>query len=77
MTNTESRPADVTELWRRLDLITPMALRVAATLRIADLIAAGHTRLAELSARAGVHDEALQKRGGACWLRPGWPIVAK
>ena len=31
-------------LWPAADLITPMALRVAATLRVADAITAGVTR---------------------------------
>jgi len=61
MMRPENRPVDIAELWRMLDLITPMALRVAATLRIADLIAEGHTELTELSARAGVHSDALSR----------------
>ena len=32
------------ELWAAADLITPMAIRVAATLRLADHIAAGTER---------------------------------
>ena len=59
MAKLESSSADISELWQKLDLITPMALRVAATLRIADLIAAGHNDLGELAARAGVHNDAL------------------
>ena len=43
----------VQELWSKLDLITPMAVRVAATLRVADLIAAGHDDLPALAAKAG------------------------
>ncbi len=61
MTSGESRRVGVAELWRMLDLITPMALRVAATLRIADLIAEGHTGLPELSARAGVPSDSLSR----------------
>ncbi len=49
----------VQELWSKLDLITPMAVRVAATLRVADLIAAGHDELPALATKAGVDDSAL------------------
>jgi hypothetical protein len=43
--------------WQRLapvtDLVTPMAVRVAATLRLADLMAAGAERVDELAQRTG------------------------
>jgi hypothetical protein len=42
-----------------LDLATPWCLRVAATLRIADHIAAGHGRIDELAAAAGCDADAL------------------
>jgi 2,7-dihydroxy-5-methyl-1-naphthoate 7-O-methyltransferase len=41
------------ELFARADLVTPMALRVAATLRLADHVAAGATTAAELARRSG------------------------
>jgi hypothetical protein len=41
------------ELFARADLVTPMALRVAATLRLADHVAAGATTAAELAGRSG------------------------
>lgn len=57
------RDAEVTEwggpLWRAADLITPMALRVAATLRVADAIAAGVTSGPELAGRLAVAADPL------------------
>lgn len=47
------------EFWEKLDLITPMALRVAATLRIADHVRAGRGELASLAAAAGADRETL------------------
>ena len=52
---------NLTAVWRMADLITPMALRVAATLRIADRIAEGHTELDDLAARAGANPDALRR----------------
>jgi len=49
----------VLELWTKLDLITPMAVRAVATLRVADLIAAGHDQLPDLATKAGVDAGAL------------------
>lgn len=43
------------------DLATPYAIRVAATLRLADLIAAGARRLDELAERTGSDAAALQR----------------
>ncbi|SEL93992.1 methyltransferase [Nonomuraea pusilla] len=43
------------------DLVTPMALRVAATLRLADHLAAGTTGAAELAAAAGADEAALTR----------------
>jgi SAM-dependent methyltransferase len=59
--------ADVTEqeqgwggpLWSAADLITPMAVRVAATLRLADAIAAGVTSGPELADRLAVAADPL------------------
>jgi len=58
----QQREAEMTEqerawggpLWLAADLITPMAVRVAATLRIADAITAGVTSGPELAARLAV-----------------------
>ncbi|GIF72114.1 methyltransferase [Asanoa siamensis] len=41
------------------DLATPMAIRVAATLRVADHVAAGRDTAAAIAAAAGVHADAL------------------
>jgi 2,7-dihydroxy-5-methyl-1-naphthoate 7-O-methyltransferase len=46
-------------LWPAADLITPMAVRVAATLRVADAITAGVTSGPELAARLGVAADPL------------------
>ncbi len=46
-------------LWAAADLITPMAVRVAATLRVADLIAAGATTGRELAERLDVAADPL------------------
>jgi SAM-dependent methyltransferase len=61
------REAEVTEheqawggpLWPAADLITPMAVRVAATLRVADAITAGVTSGPELAARLAVAADPL------------------
>jgi hypothetical protein len=59
MTSDESEPS----AWRRLlpvtDLVTPMAVRVAATLRLADLIAGGVEHVEELAQRTGTDPDAL------------------
>jgi hypothetical protein len=49
------------KLWAMASLGTPMAVRVAATLRIADHIAAGRRTAAELAEAAGAHTEALDR----------------
>lgn len=56
MTTTTADALDVSAL---TDLIWPYAVRAAATLRIADLIAAGITGQDELAAAAGADGEAL------------------
>jgi 2,7-dihydroxy-5-methyl-1-naphthoate 7-O-methyltransferase len=43
------------ELWAAADLVTPMAIRVAATLRLADHIAAGTQTTEALAAAVGTH----------------------
>ena len=70
---------DVERLSEMSDLITPMAIRVAATLRLADRIAAGTTTLAELAADADVDPDALGRllrylaaRGIFAEPEPGW-----
>lgn len=50
---------DVTRLHELIDLISPMAMRVAATLRLADRIAAGTSTLTELAADVEVDPDAL------------------
>lgn len=59
MTQAPRRETTAGDIWRSLDLITPMALRVAATLRLADLIREGHGALGELAARAGADPDTL------------------
>lgn len=49
------------DLWAAADLITPMAIRVAATLRLADHIAAGTDTAATLAAATGSHPDALSR----------------
>jgi 2,7-dihydroxy-5-methyl-1-naphthoate 7-O-methyltransferase len=46
-------------LWAAADLVTPMAIRVAATLRVADHIAAGRETARELAAAVGADSDAL------------------
>ena len=48
-------------LWAAADLITPMAIRVAATLRVADHIAAGRCGADELAAATGADPDALRR----------------
>ena len=50
---------DAGDLWRMADLITPMALRVVATLRIADRIREGREELGDLAASVGAEPGAL------------------
>ncbi|HEY4455901.1 MAG TPA: methyltransferase [Pseudonocardiaceae bacterium] len=47
------------ELWAAADLLTPMAIRVAATLRIADHIAAGTRTTAALAQAVDADEDAL------------------
>src|SRR6185312_6577371 len=54
----ESTPPMV-DLEQMLDLATPWCLRVAATLRIPEHIAAGHAGIADLAAAAGCDADAL------------------
>jgi hypothetical protein len=51
----------VARLWQLLDLITPMAIRVVATLRIPDLIAEGVLTPSALAARTGADPDALRR----------------
>ncbi|WP_335936592.1 methyltransferase [Streptomyces sp. PTD5-9] len=48
-------------LWSMASLGTPMAVRVAATLRLADHIAAGRHTARELAGAVGAHAEALER----------------
>lgn len=65
-------------LYGLIDLISPMAVRVAATLRLADRIAAGISALPELAAEVGADPNALGRllrylvaRGVFAELEPG------
>lgn len=49
------------DLWAVADLVTPMAVRVAATLRLADHIAAGVTSPAALAPLVGADPDALDR----------------
>ncbi len=48
-------------LYRRADLLTPMAIRVAATLRLADHVAAGKRTAAALAEAAGADPDAIDR----------------
>jgi hypothetical protein len=48
-------------LWQMADLVTPMAIRVAATLRVADHITGGRRTAAELAEVAHVDADALDR----------------
>ncbi|WP_141579317.1 methyltransferase [Actinomadura sp. WMMA1423] len=52
------------ELWAAADLLTPMAIRVAATLRLADHIAAGQRTVEALAAETGADQDALGRLMG-------------
>jgi hypothetical protein len=54
----DERPAG---LWAMADLATPMAVRVAATLRIADHLAEGRRTAPELAAATGADADALDR----------------
>lgn len=56
---THDQPSPWQVLTPVMDLVTPMAVRVAATLRLADLMADGPVRLDELARRADAHPDAL------------------
>jgi hypothetical protein len=49
------------DLWALSDLCTPWCLYVAATLRVAEHIAAGKTRIADLAAASGADADSLQR----------------
>jgi len=55
----DDRPDGAPDLDQLLDLATPWCLRVAATLRIPDLIAAGHHDIADLAGAARCDPDAL------------------
>ena len=48
-------------VWDLSDLCTPWCVHVAATLRVAEHIAAGTTRIPELAAACGAHGDSLQR----------------
>ena len=49
------------DLWQLSDLCTPWCIHVVATLRIADHIAAGHSRIEDLAEAAGCDAEYLRR----------------
>jgi len=53
--------AETRSLWALADLVTPMAIRVAATLRLADHIAAGRCTAPELAVAAQADADALDR----------------
>ncbi|MCE4948129.1 methyltransferase [Streptomyces albulus] len=53
------RPEPAPGLAEIADIVTPFAVRAAATLRLADHIAAGHTELPDLAEAAGAEPRAL------------------
>jgi 2,7-dihydroxy-5-methyl-1-naphthoate 7-O-methyltransferase len=59
MTSNESEPSAWQLLAPITDLMTPMAVRVAATLRLADLMAGGAEHVEELAERTGTDADAL------------------
>jgi len=54
-----TKPLGVQEFWALTDLVTPMALRTVATLRIADLLAPGPAEVKDLAVAAGCDADAL------------------
>jgi hypothetical protein len=59
MPSRENEPSAWQLLSPVIDLVTPMAVRVAATLGLADLIAGGTGRVSELAERTGTDADAL------------------
>jgi hypothetical protein len=59
MTSNKTEPSAWQLLAPITDLVTPMAVRVAATLRLADLMAGGVEQVEELARRTGTDPEAL------------------
>ena len=57
----DGAPAAWAALGPLMDLVTPMALRVAATLRIADLIGDGAAEIGELAERSGTDADVLAR----------------
>lgn len=59
MAPSDSETAGLHRLVAAADLVTPMAVRVAATLRLADLVAAGVERVEALAERTSTNADAL------------------
>lgn len=57
----QENDAPAAELWMMAHLGTPMAIRVAATLRLADHLTAGHRTPATLAPLAGADPDALER----------------
>jgi len=49
------------DIWTLSDLCTPWCVHVVATLRIADHVAAGTTRIEDLAAASGAHSDSLHR----------------
>jgi hypothetical protein len=54
-------PRDHIDIWGLSDLCTPWCLHVIATLRIADHLAAGKTKIDDLAAASGTHADSLHR----------------
>jgi 2,7-dihydroxy-5-methyl-1-naphthoate 7-O-methyltransferase len=52
---------DTVDLWALSDLGTPWCLRVVATLRIADRVAGGTSKIEDLAQESGVNADSLQR----------------
>ncbi|MCW4458590.1 methyltransferase [Microbacterium sp. MPKO10] len=61
MSATDAEPSGWQRLAPLIDLVTPMAMRVAATFALADELRDGPLRADELARRVGANDEALER----------------
>jgi len=61
VTSTGTQAARRVDFAAMADIVTPWAVRVAATLRLADHVAAGHTQVEDLAAVAGANADALAR----------------
>ncbi|MGP3988816.1 methyltransferase [Streptomyces sp. 3N207] len=61
VTQENKRPRGTSDIWEAADLVTPMAVRVAATLRLADHIGEGTAPLDHLAERSGAPAHLLER----------------